>query len=421
MELIALILIVLLAINPEIGLYAMAFFLPIINWNFSYYNLEIPFIDLLSLAVVTVFLFRQAYLFLFNRENFKISWPLFFSFSFFFATAVISSLFSDNVSLSLWYVVRWILFFYLIYLVLPYNLIKDKRILKNILIWFAISSVVVAVSGVISLYSQDWQNDFVRIKPLGIAGVYPTGDNQNLLAEVLIAGIFFALALKYWFQTERQKRLINLLIIFLSIILIGTFSRAAWIALAIQILIYFSYKKELFRKALLPAFLVILLLTPIYYYMFRLQSQYSIGVSSTENRLLLTQISWRAFTDKPWFGQGSGNFVSLVADNIRFRAKYGDPIDSHGVWQKILAENGLAGVLTFALFSFNIFYLFYKALKHRSNEFDLLLPLVIGSLGIYLFEFFNTSYYKGKLWLPIAVTLSAINLARNKKLYAEKN
>ncbi|PIT94779.1 hypothetical protein COT96_02715, partial [Candidatus Falkowbacteria bacterium CG10_big_fil_rev_8_21_14_0_10_38_22] len=327
------------------------------------------------------------------------SWPLFFSFSFFFATAVISSLFSDNVSLSLWYVVRWILFFYLIYLVLPYNLIKDKRILKNILIWFAISSVVVAVSGVISLYSQDWQNDFVRIKPLGIAGVYPTGDNQNLLAEVLIAGIFFALALKYWFQTERQKRLINLLIIFLSIILIGTFSRAAWIALAIQILIYFSYKKELFRKALLPAFLVILLLTPIYYYMFRLQSQYSIGVSSTENRLLLTQISWRAFTDKPWFGQGSGNFVSLVADNIRFRAKYGDPIDSHGVWQKILAENGLAGVLTFALFSFNIFYLFYKALKHRSNEFDLLLPLVIGSLGIYLFEFFNTSYYKGKLWL----------------------
>ena len=84
--------------------------------------------------------------------------------------------------------------------------------------------------------------------------------------------------------------------------------------------------------------------------MVKLQGQYEIGVSSTENRLLMAQISWQAFKERSFFGEGSGQFINLVADDIRFRAKYGEPLDSHGIWQKILAENGLFGILTFIVF-----------------------------------------------------------------------
>jgi len=131
---------------------------------------------------------------------------------------------------------------------------------------------------------------------------------------------------------------------------------------------------------------------------------------------MLTQIAWQAFLDKPWFGQGSGNFINLVADNVRFRARYGAPLDSHGIGQKILAENGILGILTFVFLIANIIFIFRQALKNYKQEIDLLLPLVCGSLGILVFEFFNTSYYKGKLWLPIAITLAAINLFKNKKI-----
>ena len=82
--------------------------------------------------------------------------------------------------------------------------------------------------------------------------------------------------------------------------------------------------------------------------------------SSTENRLLLTQIAWRAFVSKPMLGYGPGMFVNIVDDNIRFRAKYGDPLDSHGIWQKMIAEVGLIGSATFAIFSFLYFGIFFN-------------------------------------------------------------
>jgi len=407
--------------KPETGLYLMAFFLPVINLNINYYNLEIPFIDLLSLIVLTSLILKQTYFLAFDRKNFRIKFPVFTVFILFFIAAIVSSINSNIIMASLWYDIRWILFFYLAYIVLPFNIVRNKKILRNVLIFFAISGLVVALMGVTSLYFQDWQNDFVRIKPLGIAGVFPLGDNQNLLAEVIIVSLFFSLALKYWFRTELAGKIINLIIIFSGMVLVGTFSRAAWIVLILQIIIYLIYKKGLFKKILLPGLLVILMLTPIFYYMFELQSQYYIGVSSTENRIMLTQISWQAFFDKPWFGQGSGNFINLVADNVRFRAKYGAPLDSHGVAQKILAENGMFGIMAFILLAFYIIQVLWQALKNYKQEINLLLPLVCGSLGIFIFEFFNTSYYKGKLWLPIAITLAAVNLAKNKKLYGKKN
>jgi O-antigen ligase len=126
--------------------------------------------------------------------------------------------------------------------------------------------------------------------------------------------------------------------------------------------------------------------------------------------LLLTQIAGRAFLNHPAFGYGSGAFVTLVGDNIRFGANYGDPLDSHGIWQKIIAENGFFGVLTFLIFITLLFRQLYRAIKKYRAEAGLLLPLAVGALGGFVYQCFNTSYYKGKLWLPIAVALVAVKL-----------
>lgn len=167
-----------------------------------------------------------------------------------------------------------------------------------------------------------------------------------------------------------------------------------------------------------------MLLSPLFVYMYRLQSQYDIGVSSTENRLIMTDIAWTTFLDKPVFGQGDGTFINFIADNIRFVAKYGEPLDSHGVWQKILLENGLFGVFTFALLLISIFIIFGRFWKRYGDRYPWFPPLVLGSIGIVIMEFFNTSYYKGKMWLPIALALAAVNLIRTKErkgLISQKN
>jgi len=141
-------------------------------------------------------------------------------------------------------------------------------------------------------------------------------------------------------------------------------------------------------------------------------------VSSTENRLLLTQIAWRALAAQPLVGYGPGTFVTLVENNVRFTAKYGDPLDSHGVWQKLIAEVGSLGTAAFALFVGLIFWNLYRALKIYKREAQLLLPLTVAVLGGFIYQWFNTSYYKGKLWVPIAVALAGMNLLKQK--YVQK-
>jgi len=417
--LIIIIILLFFAIKPEIGLYFMVFFLPVIHINFNYNNLVIPFIDLLSLIIGISFLVRIIYFNLFNNIIEKIIFPYLSVFLLFFGAIVISSLFSDNIISSLWYNLRWILFFYLIYLVLPYNIIKSEKILKNSIIIFVISGLIIACIGLTSLYSQDWQNEFVRVRPLGWYNIYPFGQNQNLLAEIWIATIFFVLALKYWFNSIVFKKIAGIMVVLLSLILLGTFSRAAWIILLLQLFIYFLYKKKLIiKKIIVPIILILIILFPLVVYMNKIQDQ---NKSSTENRWLLTQISLQAFNNKPIFGYGGGEFINLVADNLRFRAKYGDPLDSHGVWQKILAENGIVGVIAFAMFSFCIFKDFFICVKKHQEKINLLLPLIIGCLGVFLFEFFNTSYYKGKLWLVIALVVVTVKLVNENKIYARKS
>jgi O-antigen ligase len=155
--------------------------------------------------------------------------------------------------------------------------------------------------------------------------------------------------------------------------------------------------------------------------MYRLQSDFSIGGSSTQSRLVMSEVAWKRFLDKPFFGNGSGQFMNLISDDIRYIAKYGEPLDSHGVWQKVLAENGIFGVLTFGILFFSIMILFYRVLKKNLHEEKILLPIFLGGVGIFVIEFFNTSYYNGKLWLPIAFGLAAINIikAKNKSRYGK--
>ncbi|MDD5031629.1 MAG: O-antigen ligase family protein [Patescibacteria group bacterium] len=415
----------ILAIKPEIGLYLMILFLPVIDLNFNVGNLVIPFIDLLAIVVLAAYFLRIFFRFLFfSKDELKeIKLPLALPFLIFFLSVSISNILAGDIFTNIWYSLRWIMFFYLAYVVLPVNIIREKKTLRNCLICFLISGLLVAVVGLVSLSQQDWYNEFVRVRPIGISGIYPIGENHNLIAEVLLVAIFFSLALKYWFKEGSAGRAINLLVIFLSLVLLGTFSRAAWLVLFLEAAIYLFYKSRRYgKKIILTLAVALIILSPLVVYMVKLQSQYEIGVSSTENRILMTEIAWQAFKEKPFFGQGAGEFINLVADNVRFRAKYGAPLDSHGLGQKILAENGLFGVLSFAAFVFCIFSLFYKSLKRYKNNLKLLLPLAVGSFGIFLFEFSNTSYYKGKLWLPIALTLAAIYLIRENKAYAgEKN
>ncbi|MDA3802481.1 MAG: O-antigen ligase family protein [Patescibacteria group bacterium] len=312
---------------------------------------------------------------------------------------------------SIWYFIRWPLFLYLAYILVPFNLIRDRKTLKYVLITITFSSLIVLVFGFLSLYGQDITNSVFRIRSIPFFGVYPFGQNHNLIAEFLNIGTFFILSLRALAKSVRFKRFLDVVFILSAIGIILTFSRTAWIVLALQSLVYiwlyFKDRRVNKKQIVVPIIILVLMFIPFIFKMENIQEE---NTSSTDNRLMLTQISLEAFKEKPLIGHGSGEYIRQVEKNIRFRAKYGEPIDSHGILQKVLTENGILGFVSWIFIVLVLSLSFYSALLKYRKKAPWLPPLIIGSMGGLIFQFLNTSYYKGKVWLPIVITLLAIQL-----------
>ncbi len=408
-------------IKPKIGVYLTAASLPIIGSNFSFFGFIIPIADLMALLSLVGFSFNFLFVKLFRPKiQIEIKWPLFFPFLMFFIANLISIFLSSNPLYSLYYFLRWPLFLYFAYIFTPFNIIRDVKTLKQSIILVFFSAMAVLLSGYFSLFDQDWQNNFFRIKSLYIFNSYPFGENHNLIAEFLNIGVFFVLVIREFVKNKRQKRIVDAIFALTAVGVIMTFSRTGWIILVLQLAIYLYYKTKNDKKEKMGVIMLVLffsiILSPLLWKMSVLQDS---NTSSTENRLLLTEISLQAFKEKPIFGHGSGEFINLVDNNIRFKAKYGEPIDSHGVVQKILAENGLFGLVSWLLIIIYLLKFCLLAVKKYYPRVRWVLPFALAALGGIFFQFLNTSYYKGKVWFPLILFMIAIQFSE--QLYDKKN
>lgn len=409
--------IMVFALNPVFSLLLLAFSVPIIDWTFSFAGLEIPFSDLIATMAISAWLLSFLYQLIFNTQNkIKLKFSLFFPFILFLGANALSLLNHPQPLNGFYYLSRWLILLYVAYIFLPTNLIKKEKTLKIVIWSLAISSLLVTASGWLSLWGQDMQSSFFRIKSIAWWGVYPFGENHNLIAEFLSVGAFLWLALKEWTKSKRNKKIFNVIFAITVAAAIMTFSRAAWITVALQLSVYILWRnRQLIKKqgglVLLSIVAIIILMLPVFWRMKILQAD---NVSSTENRVLLTEIAYQNWKEKPIFGQGSGRFTDLVAKNLRFTAKYGAPIDSHGFLQKIAAETGILGLLTWLFLLAVITKNAILGLKKYSQKAPWLLPLWVAAGGGLFFQIFNTSYYKGKVWLIIALALIATEFARER-------
>jgi len=382
----------------NIGLFLTALSLPLLDWRFYISGLEFNISDFLILLTAIFFLvYRLGQRFIGQAVR-KWQWPLAWPMLCFLLAALLSSLFSPWRVESLKYFFRIIVFVYLLYIVLPVNALNSWRD------WHC-SGIV----GLISLFSQDWSNSFFRAQPIAIFGQWWMGSNHNLLAELLIITNFFILAWGYWQKNERWRRCSQILFVSFSLITLLTFSRAAWLVVATQLLfmwLLLTKPRERFGW-LLAGLLLFVLSLPLWVKMSQLQEA---NFGSTANHVLLTEIAWQSLQGRPIIGWGSGQFLTLVDHNLRFRAKYGDPIDSHGVLQKVVAENGYLGLIALIMVAFSLLAYWWKAWQKYGRQNLWLDFLILGASGGLLFQLFNTSYYKGKVWLPVAISLAAIKL-----------
>ncbi|MFH1326277.1 MAG: methyltransferase domain-containing protein [Candidatus Falkowbacteria bacterium] len=425
-----LVIILLFSAYQEWALYALAFLIPVVNLYipFSDFNIHalgfvkdfrIPIVDLFGLALLLGFIIKSIFRILNNKqENKKIIFPALTAFVIFFTATLLSAVNAYSWFASVWYVVRWILMFYAVYIVLPVNIITSKKILRNTIISFIFSAVVVSLMGVASVLQQDIYNEFVRFKPISIFGSYPIGHNQKQISEILVSAIALLPALFYWFKSAIAKKVLTAIYILFFIVLLGSFSRAAWLVLFLQLALlgiyYWHDVKQYISKWLVAVILVALFTLPLGFYMLSLQTS-EVGLSSDQHRVLLTDIAQTGFVNHPLIGNGGGEYFRLQEKSIRYQATFASAMDAHGIWQKFMAEYGILGITTFCLFITSIAFYVYRAWQKITENIDynLLAYTIIASFSIFVFEFFDTSFFRGKLWFIVGIMLATAKILCN--------
>ena len=259
---------------------------------------------------------------------------------------------------------------------------------------------------------------FRRAFPFGVGSFYPLGYNHNLLSEALIAIIPIAFIFYYREKDVLKRYLYLASIVFMAGITFLTFSRAGWLALLVEAIVFFIflYRQKISRDMYkILSWLFAVALIPFGIILYYLNST-PIAQGSNLNRIKLIEIALDLFKHHPFFGAGVGTFYKSVEQIRWYIIEYGGALDAHGMFFKVLSETGILGTVAFFGFLISIFYyVFARYLKIKDKEWALVvLGLIVVSVGIVVFEWFGTSYYIAKMWLPIGLTLVAVNLIKEK-------
>lgn len=324
------------------------------------------------------------------------------------------------------YFLRPFTFFYLVFFTVPVSIMQNAKLkmqndksgnnnstfhilhstfLHRVLLVFFWTGLLSALNGLLGLLFGVHEG-FPRATPFGFFGINPLGPNHNLLAETLIATAPAGLILGIMNYELRIRKLIWWGMGFQWTIALLTFARSAWVAVAAQGIIYLWLTRrgrlKDFLKKTAPALALLAVLAALL-----LATTFTETVrGSTLSRLDMARISAFYFWKTPWIGQGLGTFLPTLWATKAFLLEYGDPLEAHGIIFKLMLEQGLLGIATFAIFAGVILVSLYRTYQtNRTYGMALLAALLIAA-GSLTYQLFNTTYYTSKLWVPLAIAVA---------------
>ncbi len=322
-----------------------------------------------------------------------------------------------NYSGSIHYWLRSMVFVYLAYVFLLYIVARKDFIIMNILkIWMLVGALA-SLYGLSSLIFNNPTAEWIRVSPYPILGFAPLGTNHNQLAELLVPIIPIGLYFMYWARNNNKKGVYRFCVWTVVLMLMAcllTLSRAAWISLVMEGLVFFGlYFKKVrawftIKKKFIAPLIMVLALVGVYMFSFLIGS--TIVTSSNASRVDAARVVFFHLPRSPVFGFGPGMYMNLLSGVKAYVLDYGEPLDAHGFIFKILAEDGLAGLLAFGWFIFASLNFIWQSARGKDDPLSRC--LFAGALGVLCFQLFNTEYFSGVMWMPLGVALAHAHLKR---------
>ena len=196
-----------------------------------------------------------------------------------------------------------------------------------------------------------------------------------------------------------------------------TFSRTGWLVLWIELFIlaaiYYRYQFVSFIKKFWWIGIVILALLAIYFITF---AQTNFVTSSNDARLAMIDKSWLLFLEHPWIGNGIGTWQEIVSKDIYYVYEFGQPLEQHGVLWKLIAEQGVLGVVVwFSMMAYFLYVLIKNYLRFSLTNpwrWGALIAIIV-VVGQLIFQLLDTGYYSAKMWLPLGLAFALMYISQN--------
>lgn len=391
--------------NTKIGLFALAFLIPIIKTKF-----------ILAIVLLTIFSFVLKLLL---TNDFSISFNLIDLFIIFFGTLIFYSVFISYIPMDSFKMAAVYLLFIAFYFVAK-NAINNKDNLFTIVSLMILSSAAVALIGILQKYfglaidTQMWideqmfENNTIR--------VYSTLDNPNVLGEYLLFMIPITFGSIYYFKNKLCKFVSFAILCLLCACMLLTLSRGAWLGLIAAIIIFVVLRDKKFLWLGLVLFLFLPMLIP-QSFIERFMSIGNMADTSTSYRVGIWIGSLRMIKDFWPIGIGLGTQVFiLIFQKYALSASYA--LHSHNFYLQILIDLGIAGALTMLM----IIYLFYKNLflnnKFLRDDFvkTFKISLCAGFSGYLIQGLADNIWYNYRIvllfWFMIAISTACFNLSK---------
>lgn len=220
--------------------------------------------------------------------------------------------------------------------------------------------------------------------------------DPNVLGPFLIPVALYSLKT---FIEERKVRFLNLpAFLFISLGVVFTFSRAAWLNYVVTLSVYLLYAtldKRATKRSVLFVLVLILLFVGFLYL------SWNIYIFDTNLREFLMARAKLQSYDEDRFSTQAKFLDILSSTSILFGTGPGNYEDftrmaAHSLYARYIAERGLFGFLTFFIF---IIVIFRKAMKSDFRSF--LIPVLMGQ---FVNSVFIDSLHWRHLWILLALS-----------------
>lgn len=338
----------------------------------------------------------------FEFKELKFDGNLLFLSAFFVFFSVVSLFFSINLENSLFSILR-VFEFFILYLLLIFDLIHIKSLVLTFL-GAVLASSVIGFGQFILQHSLGLKvlgesvisNSMVGVAKLDVFNfqilrVYGTFAHPNIFSGFLAISLIF-IYLFYKKEFFVRNKLSIFILFLLLVVFLLTFSKTTLVAfILLPFFLFqkkFTPKMKLFLLAMTGVLLVLALLSEI----------------TTLERVRFLSISGKLFVDEP-FGIGLGNFTEAMSQFSYYKLFPWNYQPVHNVFLLALNEIGFAGLISlFLIFAYGI----YETLKNKEY---ILFALMFVLLIISLFDHYLFSLYQGQFlfWLVMAYVTKSRN------------